>query len=116
MDRAERIDEVRADLEGGQGCTASKLLLDLPPAERLAILKQAVAANHADEKATTILNFSDPDVNGPLPSDAKLVWLTVREKDSAAQDGHPSRKPATLIGFNDLTILPCKNNGSHLFW
>lgn len=114
MDSNERAEAVRADLEAGQGCDASKLLINLSPAERLSILKQAVAANQADVSANKVLQFSRPDIIAPLAADEKLVWLTVRDKVQSA-DGTPRKKPATLIGFNDLTVLPCKNNSSPLF-
>ena len=112
MDRSERIDSVRASLEAGQGCDASRLILDLPPAERLQILQQAVKANHDDPKAVAFLDFSR-EVTAPLNPDEKLVWLTIREKATSADGVH--RKPSTLIGFSDLTMLPCKNNRSPLF-
>lgn len=104
MDRQTLTNEVRSDLEAGQGCAAARLIVELSPQERLTVLRQAVAANQADQHHKTILQFSDPSLGDTPPgANHELVWLTAsKDKDS---------KPIKLLGFQDLTILPCKNTG-----
>ncbi len=103
MDLAERAKSVENALESGEGCSATRLLTDLSPAERLTVLKQAVADNHM-KAADGIprLDFSAVPPNEPLTETDKIIWVT---KQSKAK----TEAPVKLIGFNDLTILPCKN-------
>jgi hypothetical protein len=103
MDLAERAKSVENALERGEGCSASRLLSDLSPAERLTVLKQAVADNHMKAAdGVPILDFSATTPNAPLTEADKIIWVT---KQSKAK----TEAPVKLIGFNDLTILPCKN-------
>ncbi|MDP3507501.1 MAG: hypothetical protein Q8T09_05885 [Candidatus Melainabacteria bacterium] len=103
MDLAERAKAVEQVLENGQGCSAMKLLSDLTPADRLSVLKQAVAENHIKTADNIpILDFSATPPSAPLTETDKIIWVT---KQSKAK----TEAPVKLLGFNDLTVLPCKN-------
>ncbi len=103
MDLAQRAKSVETALESGQGCSATRLLSDLSPAERLAVLKQAVADNQMKAAdGVPILDFSAAPPNAPLTEADKIIWVT---KQSRAK----TEAPVKLLGFNDLTVLPCKN-------
>lgn len=102
MDLAERAKSVENALESGEGCSAMKLLSDLSPAERLTVLKQAVAGNHMKAAdGVPILNFTATPPDAPLTDTDKIVWVTKSKTKTET--------PVKLIGFNDLTVLPCKN-------
>ena len=104
MDLAERANAVEKVLENGEGCSATKLLSDLNPVECLNVLKQAVTNNHLKSAdGVTILDFNTAPPNAPLSETDKIVWVT---KQSKAK----TEAPVKLLGFNDLTILPCKNS------
>lgn len=102
MDLAERAKSVENALESGEGCSAMKLLSDLSPAERLTVLKQAVAGNNMKAAdGVPILDFTATPPDAPLTDTDKIVWVTKSKTKTET--------PVKLIGFNDLTVLPCKN-------
>ena len=104
MEAAERAKAVERVLENGEGCSAVRLLTDLNPADRLMILKEAVSLNQRTATdGIPRLDFSSPVPNAPLTEADKLVWVTKQAQDK-------STAPVKLLGFNDLTILPCKNS------
>lgn len=108
MDRDERVREVQNQLEDGQGCSAARLLYDLLPAERLSVIKQVID-NNKTAGGSQILDLSDPTMSAPRSADSPLVWVSKQPTDK-------SKPPVRLIGFNDLTMLPCKNTHAAAWW
>jgi hypothetical protein len=103
MDVVERARAVERVLEKGEGCSAVRLLTDLSPADRLKVLKEAVSNNHTNANdGIPRLDFSTTAPISPLTEADKLIWVTKQSQDK-------KDVPVKLIGFNDLTILPCKN-------